>query len=61
MIICSCRTLCTKKIKDCLESQSNPTIQSVLKELDWKPDCKTCVQNIVKEITIQLERKRVHG
>jgi hypothetical protein len=40
-----------------MDQQTNPTVQSVLKELNWKPDCKTCVQSIVKEITVQLEKR----
>ena len=35
----------------------NPTVKSILKELDWTPDCATCAKNIVKEITIQLEKR----
>lgn len=35
----------------------NPNVKSVLKELGWTPDCATCAKSIVKEITIQLEKR----
>jgi hypothetical protein len=58
MIVCSCRILCTQKIKACMESLPNPTVQNILKELNWTPDCKTCAKNIVKEITNLLEQRQ---
>lgn len=57
MIVCSCRIVCTNKIKECMERIPNPTVQKVIKELGWTPDCATCAKNIVKEITIQLEKR----
>lgn len=57
MIVCSCRIVCTRKIKECMERIPNPTVKSVLKELGWTPDCATCAKSIVKEITIQLEKR----
>jgi len=49
--------VCTRKIKECTERLTNPTIKSVIKELNWTPDCATCAKNIIKEITIQLEKR----
>ena len=57
MIICSCRIVCTQKIKDCVELIPKPTVKSVLKELNWTPDCSTCAKNIVKEINLLLDKK----
>lgn len=57
MIICSCRLVCTKKIQECISRLSDPTIQKIIKELDWTPECATCAKNMVKEITLILEKK----
>lgn len=58
MIICSCRTLCTAKIRECVERIPNPTVKSVLKELGWTPDCATCAKEIVREIRLVLEQDK---
>lgn len=55
MIVCSCHIVCTKKIKECVERIPKPTVQKIVKELNWKPDCATCAKNIVKEINAILE------
>jgi len=58
MIICSCRTLCTTKIRECVERIPNPTVKNVLKELGWTPDCSTCAKSIVREINSILEKSK---
>ena len=42
----------------CLESIKDPTIQTILKELNWKPECKTCAKNLVKEIELLIEQRQ---
>jgi len=39
-----------------MERLPNPTVKTVLKELNWTPDCATCAKNIVKEINLILEQ-----
>ena len=41
-----------------MERLPNPTVKTVLKELDWIPDCATCAKSIVKEITTLLEKRQ---
>ena len=36
----------------------NPTLKTILKELNWTPDCATCAKNIVKEINAVLEQEK---
>ena len=56
MIICSCKIVCTRKIQECIDRMHNPTVQKILKELNWKPECATCAKNIVKEINLILDK-----
>lgn len=58
MIICSCRIVCTQKIKECMTRIPDPTVQKVIKELNWTPDCATCAKNIVKEINSILDQHK---
>lgn len=58
MIICSCRTVCTRKIKECMDRLPNPTVKTILKELNWTPECATCAKSIVKEINSMLDQKQ---
>lgn len=58
MIICSCKIVCTRKIKECINRIPNPTVQKIIKELDWSPDCATCAKNMVKEINSILEQSK---
>lgn len=58
MIVCSCRIICTNKIKECMERLPNPTVKTILKELNWTPECATCAKNIVKEINTILEQTK---
>jgi bacterioferritin-associated ferredoxin len=58
MIVCSCRIVCTNKIKECMKRIPDPTVQKVIKELNWTPECATCAKSIVKEITAVMEQKK---
>ena len=58
MIVCSCRIVCTKKIRECIQRIPDPTVQKIIKELGWTPNCATCAKNIVKEINSALEQSK---
>lgn len=58
MIVCSCRIVCTQKIKDCIQRIPEPTVQKIIKELGWTPDCATCAKAIVKEINAMLDQSK---
>ena len=58
MIVCSCRIVCTKKIRECIQRIPDPTVQKIIKELNWTPNCATCAKNIVKEINAALEQSK---
>jgi len=36
----------------------NPTVKTILKELNWTPECATCAKSIVKEINSMLDQKQ---
>ena len=41
-----------------MERIPDPTVKTVLKELNWTPDCATCAKNIVKEINDALDKSK---
>ena len=50
MVICSCSYITTDDIKAVLNYATEPNEQQVLNMLAWTPECKTCEENLRKQI-----------
>lgn len=50
MVVCSCNVVSTSKIKEVIETISEPTVKKVVFALGWKSQCALCSENLVNEI-----------